>query len=245
MIYSGQVCGGAFVTKDATGALSPATVGPVGQLWVNGVVNAAVVTITGANPYKWVATMPTLTAGAIVQMYITATVDGVATASFIWVDGEGPAIVWANATRTLTQAASSAIAALTGSTLGIVAHITYATTLSGLTIPATWTKIWLSIKSAESDADSASVIQIVESNPGVGTDGLLYLNATAATAGQASLTVDQAAGTIAIVIADEATTLLAASTYGYDVKCLLADGTTQQLTHGMASITLTETRALV
>ena len=155
-------------------------------------------------------------------------------------------VAWDNVNgyRTLTQAASSAIAALTGSTLGIVAHVTYTTTLSGLTIPATWTKIWLTLKEEESQTDAESIIQIVKSNPGVGTDGLLYLNGAAATAGQASLTVNQAAGTIAIVIAAAATTLLVANTPGYDVKCLLADGTTQQLTLGTASITLTETRAL-
>ena len=75
-----------FVCKDGTGALSTPTVGPVGVLYVNGVANAAVVTITGANPYKFSVTLPTLAPGDLVSVYITATIDGVATADFVWRD---------------------------------------------------------------------------------------------------------------------------------------------------------------
>lgn len=79
-IKSGQVWTGLVVCKDATGALAAASVGPVGALYVNGVVNAAAVTVSGTNPYKWAATLPTLTAGDLVSMYVTATVATVATA---------------------------------------------------------------------------------------------------------------------------------------------------------------------
>ena len=68
------------------------------------------------------------------------------------------------------------------------------------------------------------------------TDGLLYLDGAAATAAQASLTVDQGAGTVVIAITDNATAALGMTytTYVYDLKVLLSDGSTQQLTTGTA-----------
>lgn len=84
MVKSGQVCASAFVCKDSTGALATPSVGPVGVLYVNGVANGATVTITGANPYKWSVTLPTLAAGDLVSMYVTATIAGIATAEFVW-----------------------------------------------------------------------------------------------------------------------------------------------------------------
>ena len=82
-LASGQVWYGMIVTKDATGALAVAAAGPVGTLYVNGVANAATVTIDGANPYSWAVTLPALTAGASVSMYITATIGAIATASVV------------------------------------------------------------------------------------------------------------------------------------------------------------------
>lgn len=83
MVKSGQQWSGLVVCKDATGALSTPTVGPVGVLYVNGTSNAASVTVSGSNPYKWTVTLPSLTAGDIVSMYITATVATIATASVV------------------------------------------------------------------------------------------------------------------------------------------------------------------
>ena len=82
-VKSAQAWAGLFVTRDGNGTLSAATTGPVGALYVNGTVNAASVTITGSNPYKYAVTLPSLTAGDSVSMYITATVAGVATASVV------------------------------------------------------------------------------------------------------------------------------------------------------------------
>ena len=82
-VKSAQAWAGLFVTRDGNGALSAATTGPVGALYVNGASNAASVTITGSNPYKWSVTLPSLTAGDTVSMYITAKVAGVATASVV------------------------------------------------------------------------------------------------------------------------------------------------------------------
>ncbi len=83
MLKSGQLWTGNFVTKDATGLLSAATVGPVGSLYVAGVVTADVVTISGTNPYKFSVTLPVLTAGQSVGLYATATVNLIATAGFV------------------------------------------------------------------------------------------------------------------------------------------------------------------
>ena len=82
-VKTGQVWEGLFVTQDATGALATPSVGPIGTLYVNGVANGAVVTITGSNPYKFSVTLPALTAGQRVDMYITATISTIATASVI------------------------------------------------------------------------------------------------------------------------------------------------------------------
>ena len=51
--------------------------------------------------------------------------------------------------------------------------------------------------------------------------------------------MNQAGGTIAIVIDDEATKEMVTGTYSYDIKCLLADGTSQQLT-GNATFSVTD-----
>ena len=83
MVKSVQVWTGNFATRDATGALATPSVGPAGALYVAGVADAASVTISGTNPYKWSVTLPTLTAGQSVGMYITATIAGIATASFV------------------------------------------------------------------------------------------------------------------------------------------------------------------
>jgi len=161
------------------------------------------------------------------------------------IDGVEPADVWAYATRTLTQTAAQVTAAVAGATLAIVNAVTFDGTLTGLTIPATWTKIWLTIKTSDKLADSQAIVQILESNPGVGTDGLLYLNGVAAMAAQGTLVVDQAAGTVQITIDDAATALLDEnSRLGYDVKVLLSGGTTQLLTIGTATVVLTETKAI-
>jgi len=84
MIKSEQAIAGVFVTRDATGALTDAGTGPAGVLYINGAADDAVVTITGSNPYTWSCTTPALTAGDVVQMYITATIATIATAAVVW-----------------------------------------------------------------------------------------------------------------------------------------------------------------
>jgi len=82
-IKTGSAWAGLFVTLDATGALATPGTGPAGVLYVDGVANGASVTISGSNPYKWAVTLPSLTAGQRVDMYITATISSIATAAVV------------------------------------------------------------------------------------------------------------------------------------------------------------------
>jgi hypothetical protein len=273
---------GLMVTTDATGALAAAEVGPVGALYVNGVVNAAVVTMAGVNPYSWSVTLPALADGDCVTMYITATVDGVArawvvaeeVASTVYLSSRATAAaVWAVLTATLTTvgsvgkhivdyldarvstigsavAASSSVAAT--DLLDMVRWVTYAQTVSALTIPATWAKVYLTLKvSAEKDTDAQAVLQVVATNGGAVDDGVLRLEGaaptsyTGVTAASGSLAVDQAAGTVGIALSDDLTgAMLTRTGLGWDLKCERADGTTVLLSYGSVRTRATETRAL-
>lgn len=82
-VKSGAAWADTFVCVDGTGAFSTPSVGPAGTLYVDGVANAATVTITGSNPYKWSVTLPALTASQRASMYIAATIDGVATGNTV------------------------------------------------------------------------------------------------------------------------------------------------------------------
>jgi len=83
MIKSGQDWAGIFATYDSDGSLKAPSSGPTGTLYIDGTSNAATVTITGSNPYKFSVTLPTLTAGQRVDMYITATISSIATAGIV------------------------------------------------------------------------------------------------------------------------------------------------------------------
>ncbi len=83
MIKSGQDWAGIFATYDSDGSLKAPSSGPTGTLYIDGSSNSATVTITGSNPYKFSVTLPTLTAGQRVDMYITATISSIATAGIV------------------------------------------------------------------------------------------------------------------------------------------------------------------
>lgn len=82
-LKSGQQWAGVIACRDSGGALLAPTVGPVGTLYVNGSANVAAVTVSGTNPYSWSVTLPSLGAGDCVSMYVTATIDGVATGAVV------------------------------------------------------------------------------------------------------------------------------------------------------------------
>jgi len=102
-VKTGSAWAGLFVTLDATGALAAGT--PSGVLYVDGVANAATVTITGSNPYKWSVTLPELTAGQRVDMYITATISTIATAGVVASEQADTAILSDGVTLAATQGA--------------------------------------------------------------------------------------------------------------------------------------------
>ena len=118
---------------------------------------------------------------------------------------------------------------------------TFAATVSGLTISATWAKLYFTLKESDYDTDDLALLQLVESNPGAGTDGLLYLNSLAIaspiTIADGTLTVSQAGGTVTIAITDNAMAQLSkASGLVWDIKTKDAGGATVQNTTGTATI---------
>jgi len=76
------------VQVPATGALTDADALPAGVLVLNGVNNAAVVTVANiaTGIYTAAVTLPTLAAGDEVQIRIAATVGGVAGGAIVWQD---------------------------------------------------------------------------------------------------------------------------------------------------------------
>lgn len=88
-VSSGQSITKRFTTRSfATGAATDATGTPTGILYVNGTANAATVTVTNTatGKYKAAVTLPTLSAGDLVELEITATVAGVTDNAIIWSD---------------------------------------------------------------------------------------------------------------------------------------------------------------
>jgi len=83
MVKTGQIWIGNFTTEDSSGSLATPSVGPIGTLYVAGVATVDVVTISGTNPYKFSVTLPALTAGQSVAMYITATISTIAKGAFV------------------------------------------------------------------------------------------------------------------------------------------------------------------
>jgi hypothetical protein len=178
-----------------------------------------------------------------------------------------PQAIWGVLTNTLTttgsigklivdylDAAISTIAAsvaatstsLTDGNITARRWVTYTETLSGMTIPATWSKIYLTVKAnADDERDSEALLQILATSGGDG--GLQRINGKSPmnaglTSGDASLTVDQGAGTVAVVISDKAMALLNVQSASFDVK-YIKDGTTGLLAEGTFTIQTTETRA--
>lgn len=154
------------------------------------------------------------------------------------------ATVWAYATRTLTITAAPAPTSTQGATLYPIKAATFAATLPGLSISASWSKVYFTVKSSNQHGDDQAIVQIVKSNPAAGNDGLLRLNRAATTAAQGSLTVDQPSGAVTITIADDATALLNANDYQYDLKVLLSDGSSTVLAQGACQVRLTATHTV-
>jgi len=149
----------------------------------------------------------------------TATVDLTATTT------NDDANVWAYASRTLTQTAASVAAAVDGTSITCRRGDTLSAALTDVGALTNYSSLYFTVKDNETDADSASIIMVKKNLSGT-SDGLIYLNGAAGTAGNGSITIDDSAtGDITIALTAATTALLAVGTYHYDVQIVRSSGT--------------------
>jgi len=154
------------------------------------------------------------------------------------------ALIWAYATRTLTQSAAAVVAAVSGSDINITRGDTLSASLTGLGNISARTKLWLTVKRERQHTDAQSIIQVEE------TDGMLYLNGSLVvslglTAAAGSITVtDAVAGDITIAISAAAAALLQPQACYYDIQMLTAAGTVTTLTVGKVDVNADVTGAI-
>ena len=88
MVKSEQAVTVEFTTHDTSDVLTDADATPVGTLVVNGTDNGATVTETNVSTgrYKAAFTLPALSAGDIVELYVTATIDSDSCGGVVWRD---------------------------------------------------------------------------------------------------------------------------------------------------------------
>lgn len=133
--------------------------------------------------------------------------------------------------------------------LTITAGLTFSETVSGLTIPDDWTQTIWTLKAKTRDAETASIVQMVVSNPTDLSDGLIYLNASTIfpsgiTQSSGSITVNQVGGSVTIFLEDDLTVLLGAgSGFGWDVKFIDSAGDSVGR-RGTVDVALTETQTV-
>lgn len=246
-VKTGQSWAGTFVTLDATGALATPDAGPAGVLYVDGTANGAVVTITGANPYKWALTLPALTAGQRVEMYITATIATIATAAVVAGDqadtslnSDVDADVWAYSSRTLTQSAASVAAAVAGSTITCQRGDTLTAALTDIGALTGYSKLWFTVKENKGHTDAQAVLFLEK------TAGLTVVNGEAhTTTSNGTITVgDEATGDITITIKPAVTDDLPVMSGYYDVQMSTAAGAVSTLATGTFTVNADVTRAV-
>ena len=147
-------------------------------------------------------------------------------------------------TSVAATVAASNPASADSATINIHAASSYSGTLTGLTIPVSWTSVALTMKRKTAHADSKAVLQIIKTNGGDVGDGLTILNgSTSTTKADASLSVNQGAGSIAVTIADAATAALAVESYRYDVKVYYGDSDSVATAEATANVTSAVTLA--
>jgi len=154
---------------------------------------------------------------------------------------------WANTTRTLTVPTATPLAVVTTALPAIVTGVGYAYTLTGMTIPATWVKCYVTFKdNPDIDTDARSLVQLMVTNPGnPATDGLIRLNRAAGVLAQGSLVVNQPAGTVAISLTATASVALAVTeALWYDCKFITAAGVADRQAYGNVAVVAGITRAV-
>lgn len=159
--------------------------------------------------------------------------------------GATPASLWAYASRTLTQTAAAVTAAIAGSDITILRGDTVTIALTGLGALTGYVSLDWTVKADVNDVDAAALLRVRKNASGL-SDGLITINgATATTAAQASITIDDAAlGNITITLTDDCTAQLSPRRgLVYDVQMITAT-TTRTLTDGDATIAGDVTRTL-
>lgn len=175
------------------------------------------------------ATAPTTLSGITVPTVTTLTNAPAATISEAD-QNEIAQKVWNNTiatTRTLTTPATQIVSAIENSELAIARNVDFDAVITGLSIPANWTKIYATIKRLKTDTDAKSQLQVAVRNPAdPALDGLVFINKEPAGANRTrGALIASASGTIAWSIEDDVTSLLEVGDYSYDVKALTPSGT--------------------
>jgi len=168
-----------------------------------------------------------------------APIDTEMLAAFAALNDPTAAEVWAAATRTLTQSAASVAAVVSGSNITAQRGDSLSISLTGLGDISTRTKLWFTVKTGTTVADTASTVQIEE------TAGLLYLNGAAGTSGNGVITVTNATtGALTVTLQEADTANLTIGDYVYDVQVLTSGGTVTTLTAGTFIVTADVTRTI-
>lgn len=151
------------------------------------------------------------------------------------------ATVWRYAVRTLTSSASQTANAASGAALAVTRGVTFTHTFTG-SIPENWQRFIFTAKDEDCQRDEDAIIQVLITNSGGDSDGALVLEGATATAGQASLEVDQPGGTVDLTIHDDATAqMLLRAGADYDVKMILDDSTSSVFESSTFSVEATAT----
>jgi hypothetical protein len=151
----------------------------------------------------------------------------------------------------LAAATVNVVSFVEGDTLNFVVGATFDETLPDsdtYTISADWSKMYFTLKrDTDADADAQAVIMVQATNGGASSDGLIVLNGSSSdlTAADASLTVNQAAGTIRLVVTDDAMAELSElDGLTWDFKEITDAGESNVVTQGHATVSYTPTRAI-
>ena len=148
------------------------------------------------------------------------------------------ASVWAAAVRTLTQAAASVVAVVSGSDITCQRGDSLSISLTDVGALTGYSKVYFTVKRDTAYADTYAIIQIEK------TAGLKYLNGAAGTPANGSLTiVDEASGDITIALDEVETAKLDPGVYSYDVQVVRTAGSVSTLTAGTFEVAADVTRA--
>ena len=157
--------------------------------------------------------------------------------------GTTPALVWAYATRTLTQTAQQIEDTVSGSIVTLHRGDTFSASFSGLGSVAARDEIYFTVKPKQGDpTDANATFQISESSGLDITQG--DTTGTGSTGGYITVT-DAAAGDITVVLsADEASYLTPGDNYVYDLQMVTTGGTVQTLSSGRFKVVEDVTRSV-